>query len=385
MEGGVRKRGSSWYYYFEAGKVDGKRKKIERKGGSTKKEALESLRNALNEFNNTGSYLDESNISVSDYLDYWYKEYVMVNCKFNTQEYYKQCIKNHIKPCLGIYKLKQISTKSLQEFINYKFINGTAKHTLKNYLGILTKSFSMAVYPYKLLKIDPSAHVKMPKYDNIKREEFKILSIEDYNRIIERFPVGSSFYIPLQIAFHTGMRSAEVCGLTWDCIDLDNNKIEVEKILVYKGKGISDFGTPKTQSSYRTISIGDTLIDILKKHKEWQEKNIKDYGKYYNHSNFVCTKENGENITTNSIKYLSRVVNLELGIDFNFHALRHTHATMLLEAKANIKDIQRRLGHSRLSTTMDIYSHVTKQMKDDTVDIFEKIINIPSNEKDDAD
>lgn len=385
MEGGVRKRGNSWYYYFEAGKVDGKRKKIERKGGSTKKEALESLRNALNEFNNTGSYLDESNISVSDYLDYWYKEYVMVNCKFNTQEYYKQCIKNHIKPYFGVYKLKQITTKSLQEFINYKFINGAAKHTLKNYLGILTKSFSMAVYPYKLLKIDPSVHVKMPKYDNIKREEFKILSIEDYNRIIERFPVGSSFYIPLQIAFHTGMRSAEVCGLTWDCIDLDNKKIEVEKILVYKGKGISDLGTPKTPSSYRTISIGDTLIDILKKHKEWQEKNIKDYGKYYNHSNFVCTKENGENITTNSIKYLSRIVNLELGIDFNFHALRHTHATMLLEAKANIKDIQRRLGHSRLSTTMDIYSHVTKQMKDDTVDIFEKIINVPSNEKDDVD
>lgn len=385
MEGGVRKRGNSWYYYFEAGKVDGKRKKIERKGGGTKKEALEALRNALNEFNNTGSFLDESNISVSDYLDYWYKEYVMINCKFNTQEYYKQCIKNHIKPYFGIYKLKQITTKSLQEFINYKFINGAAKHTLKNYLGILTKSFSMAVYPYKLLKIDPSVHVKMPKYDNIKREEFKILSIEDYNRIIERFPVGSSFYIPLQIAFHTGMRSAEVCGLTWDCIDLDNKKIEVEKILVYKGKGISDLGTPKTPSSYRTISIGDTLIDILKKHKKWQEKNIKDYGEYYNHSNFVCTKENGENITTNSIKYLSRVVNLELGIDFNFHALRHTHATMLLEAKANIKDIQRRLGHSRLSTTMDIYSHVTNQMKDDTVDIFEHIINPPNVENDDID
>lgn len=375
MEGGVIKRGNSWYYYFEAGKVDGKRKKIERKGGDTKKEALEALRNALNEFNNTGSFLDESNISVSDYLDYWYKEYVMVNCKFNTQEYYKQCIKNHIKPYFGMYKLKQITVKSLQEFINYKFINGAAKHTLKNYLGILTKSFSMAVYPYKLLKIDPSAHVKMPKYDNIKREEFKILSIEDYNKIIERFPFGSSFYIPLQIAFHTGMRSAEVCGLTWDCVDLDNKKIEVEKILVYKGKGISDLGTPKTPSSYRTISIGNTLIDVLQKNKEWQEKNLKDYGEYYNHSNFVCTKENGENITTNSIKYLSRIVNLELGIDFNFHALRHTHATMLLEANANIKDIQRRLGHSRLSTTMDIYSHVTKQMRDDTVDIFENIIN----------
>lgn len=374
MEGGVRKRGNSWYYYFEAGKVEGKRKKIERKGGSTKKEALESLRNALNEFNNTGSFLDETTMSVSDYLDYWYKEYVMVNCKFNTQQYYKQCIDNHIKPHFGIYKLKQITTPALQEFINHKFINGAAKHTLKNYLGIITKSFKMAVYPYKLLKVDPSEHVKMPKYDNIKREDFKILSLDDYNRIIERFPIESSFYIPLQIAFHTGMRSAEVCGLTWDCIDLDNRKIQVEKILIYKGKGNFDLGTPKTPSSYREISIGETLINILEKHKKWQKKNMKNYGEYYKHSNFVCTKENGENITTNSIKYLSRVVNLELGIDFNFHALRHTHATMLLESGANIKDIQHRLGHSRLSTTMDIYSHVTKQMSDNTVDIFESIV-----------
>ncbi|WP_330619220.1 tyrosine-type recombinase/integrase [Vallitalea guaymasensis] len=70
-----------------------------------------------------------------------------------------------------------------------------------------------------------------------------------------------------------------------------------------------------------------------------------------------------ELITSDSIKYLSRVVNYEIGINFNFHSLRHTHATMLLEAGANIKDIQDRLGHAKLSTTMDTYSHVTKKMK----------------------
>lgn len=383
MEGGVRKRGSSWYYYFEAGKVDGKRKKIERKGGSTKKEAQAALRDALNEFNNTGSFLDETTMSVSDYLDYWYKEYVMVNCKFNTQDFYRQCIDKHIKPYFGMYKLKQVTTASIQEFINYKFRNGASKSTLKSYLGIISKSFRMSVYPYNLLKIDPSEHVKMPKYDNIKREDFKTLSIKDYNRIIERFPFGSSFYVPLQIAFNTGMRAAEVCGLTWDCIDLNNKTITVEKILVYKGKGFYDLGTPKTPSSYRTISIGDTLVDVLKKNKEWQGNNKSEYKEHYINSDFVCTKENGESITTNSLKYLSRVVNLELGIDFNFHALRHTHATMLLESNANIKDIQRRLGHSRLSTTMDTYSHVTKRMSDNTVDIFENILKGTNNKEDD--
>ncbi|WP_413927514.1 tyrosine-type recombinase/integrase [Clostridioides sp. ES-S-0108-01] len=82
----------------------------------------------------------------------------------------------------------------------------------------------------------------------------------------------------------------------------------------------------------------------------------------------------GEHVTTNSLKYLSRVVNYELGIDFNFHSLRHTHATMLLENGANIKDIQHRLGHAKISTTMDTYSHVTNNMRNQTVNIFESIV-----------
>lgn len=81
-------------------------------------------------------------------------------------------------------------------------------------------------------------------------------------------------------------------------------------------------------------------MNLLKKNKEWQMNNKKDYGQYYNSSNFVCTKENGQNITPTTIKYLSRIVNLELGIDFSFYYLRHTHATILLENGANIKDIQ---------------------------------------------
>lgn len=76
---------------------------------------------------------------------------------------------------------------------------------------------------------------------------------------------------------------------------------------------------------------------------------------------------------------LSRVVNYELGINFNFHSLRHTHATMLLESGANIKDIQKRLSHSKLSTTMDTYSHVTNKMNEDSVNRFEQILTSNNN------
>lgn len=379
MQGGVRKRGDSWYYYFEAGRVDGKRKKIERKGGNTKKEALSNLRKALDEFENGGSFVDQSEISVADYFDYWYENYVMINLKYNSQVAYKNIIDNHIKDKFGHYKLKAIQPDVLQNFLNKKLLAGFTKNTISGFYGVLSKGFKMAVHPYKYIKENPMQYVTLPKKPNNKNEivrksdDLKVISLKDFNKIIERFPATTTYYIPLQIGFHTGMRIAEVCGLTWDCVDLEKGEIHVEKILVLHGS-VPKFGTPKTKGSIRTIKIGKTLIDILTTHKEQQEKNKKKYREYYTQNDFVCTMENGTLVTQNTMKYLSRVVNYDIGIKFNFHSLRHTHATMLIESGANTKGVQVRLGHSRHSTTVDTYSHVTPKMADDTVDIFENKI-----------
>lgn len=376
MQGGVRKRGSSWYYYFDLGIVDGKRKKVERKGGRTKKEAEVALRAAIKEFESCGSIIDESNISTAEYFDYWYKEYVLINCKYNTQINYRRIIDNHIKPILGVYKLKSLTPAVLQEFLNKKYRNGFTKNTLSGFFGVLSGALKMAVYPYQLIKENPMKYVTMPKYNELKQDknDLKVITLDQFNLIIKRFPEGSSFYVPLQIAFSTGMRAAEVCGLTWDCVNLTEKTITIEKIIIKKEREWV-FGTPKTKSSNRTILIGNTLVNILKRHKKHQIENKLKYGKHYTDSSFVCTKENGQPIYTDSLKYLSRVVNYELKILFNFHSLRHTHATMLLESGANIKDIQQRLGHSKLATTMDTYSHVTNKLKQDSVDKFEALIS----------
>lgn len=380
MQGRVRKKGNRWYYSFELGNEDGKRKRIERAGGATKKEALESLRKALTEYENAGTLISESNISVNEYFDYWFKEYVLLNCKPNTQNGYKRIIKNHIKPEIGIYKLKSITPAKLQELINLKYRNGFSKNYLSNLYGVLSGAFKYAVYPYQLIKENPMTFVKMPKYNQKlinNPEDLKIITLEQYNTILKRFPYGSNMHVPLQIGFNTGMRVGEVMSLTWDCIDLEAKTIRIEKILYRNEFKQWVFGTPKTNSSYRTIKIGDTLCSLLKRFHTDQKANRLRYGEYYikHDYDFVCLKENGELLTVDSIKYLSRIVNYELNIPFKFHSLRHTHATMLLEAGANIKDIQERLGHSKSSITMDVYSHATKKMSNNTVNIFETIIN----------
>lgn len=377
MKGSVRKKGNKWYYNFDGPKINGKRKRYERAGGETKAEALNALRKALNEFENTGSVAIDSTISVQDYFDYWYEDYVMRNLKYNTQENYRHTIELHILPHIGKYKLAKIQPKTLQDLLNKEFEAGFSKSTVGIVKTVLNTAFKHAVYPYQLIKQSPTQYIKVPKYDvrtGKTREGLKIFSLESFKKLDSEVVPASDFYIPMHIAFHTGMRRGEVCGLTWDDVNFENKTITIDKIMIEKRGNQYSIDTPKTQSSYRTISIGDTLIKILKKHKMKQSENRLFYGKHYVETNFVCTRPNGKPTTPGVIKWHCESLRRKTDIDFTFHSFRHTHATMLIENGAKMKDVQDRLGHSRISTTMDIYAHVTQKTKKETVAIFENFI-----------
>lgn len=374
MHGGVRKRGKRWYYYFEDINDDGSRKKVEKVGGDTRPEAEAALRKVLSDIDETGQYFLGTDTRVKQYLDFWMEEYVKLNLKYNTYENYRFTIKNHINGYLGKKKLTDLSPALLQNFINTEFKKGYSKKTMTITHSVLKNALNMAVYPWGLIKQNPMLYVKIPKYEErpTTKKDLKIISLEDFDHMLEITPEGHPFYIPLNIGFYTGMRVGEVCGLTWDNVDFSNGTITVEKQMV-KNDGAWVYGTPKTSSSNRTIFIGQTLLAILKKHKKQQLENRMKYGKLYIDSNAVCTKEYGELVTPSVVKWNTRRISNALSLSFNFHSLRHTHATLLLENGAKMKEISERLGHSRISITMDTYSHVTDKMRNQTVDIMENL------------
>lgn len=407
MSGHVRKRGDKWYYSFEAAPVDGQRRRVERVGGKTKAEAQRALREAITEYENAGATFEPKSISVADYFDYWLEEYVKMNLKHNTIVNYTNYIENHIKPIIGHYYLKSLTPAIMQKFINEKTKEGYSKSHLSGLQGVLTSALNYAVHPCEFMRDNPMIYVTPPKVkekiqDN--QDKVKVLSNNDIKNILKRFPENNTHYLPIMIGFHTGLRIGEIAGLTWDSINMKKKEISVKQGMIYK---VSDWylSTPKTKSSVRTIKMNQSLFNIIKRYKIKQKENMLKYGKYYkeyhindkgmiyevdkrviksidenNKLKFVCTKENGEFYSPNTVKYLSRVINHQLGIDFNFHMLRHTHATNLLEAGVPIKYIQERLGHSRLATTMDTYSHVTESMEEKSMDIYEQSLsNLPTN------
>ena len=127
----VRKRGNVYQYQFDIAPVDGKRKRITKSGFKTKGEAETAGIIAYNEYTQTGHNFTPSTISYSDYLDYWLKEHCEINLRYHTIRAYSNIIKNHIKPNIGFYRLSQITTSTLQEFINKIYVE---KSFSKNFL-----------------------------------------------------------------------------------------------------------------------------------------------------------------------------------------------------------------------------------------------------------
>lgn len=406
MKGGTRKRGKTWSYYFDAAQIGGKRKKIEKGGFRTKKEAESALAKAITEYDTSGQVFTPSDISVSDYLDFWFEQYCKVNLTENTQQTYSTLIRKHLKSQFGTYHLKALQAASIQNYINVLKRKGYSKASIQSIFVILSTALNYAVEPMHYIKDNPCRFVKIGTVAKPVRERI-VLTDKEFQCIIERFPAGSRYYIPLMIGWNCGLRINECFGLTWDDVDFENRTISVERQIVRRdiggriGLSIKD---PK-QNSKRKIKFGESLYKILKAEKSRQLKNELKYGEFFtvyrlvdfldekgaarqrvvcvqkslfdgkNRINFICIDENGELTTKSSFVYCQKIIRQELGINFDYHSLRHTHATKLIEAGANVKAVQQRLGHKNIETTMNTYVHHTDAMAQETVDLFESVVN----------
>ena len=390
----ARKRGNSWEYRIEFAKIDGKRQQKSKGGFKTKAEALKEGTAVMNRYNNGGIAFEPSNISMSDYLDYYYKNYCVAQLKETTYTKYEKNIRVHLKPSLGQYRLASITTPVLQDFINLKYNKGYSRNTLCNLKALLTGSMEYAINsgflasnPAKRVKI-PSARVTSSN-ENTRKKERISLTHEQIVCIFNRFPEGHTSYIPLMIGYHCGLRIAETFALTWDDIDLKNKTLNVNKQIQWLHKKWV-FTNCKYESS-RIINLDSTIVKALKRYKVHQYENKIRYGEYYQdiyvneHNeldasegkkiNMLCRKEDGSYLQSRSQQHTNYIIHTKLGIEkYDYHTLRHTHATMLLESGAPIKGVQQRLGHKNIKETLDIYAHCTPVMNNDTINILEKIM-----------
>lgn len=406
MAEGVRKRGKSWSYYFDTAKINGERNKIEKGGFRTQKEAIAARTAAMAEYNNSGRIFSPSDMSVSDYLDYWLENAIKKNIdhgySYNTYTDYESKIRLHLKPALGIYKLSsfQYAPDKVQEWVDNMKLKGYSKSMIKNTLTCLQGAMNYAVLPLKYIQANPCIPVKvgkMPVDKQAKEYSEYVCPKEEFERILNRFPAGNSnFYLSLVTPYCIGTRISETFAIDlYEDVDFDKHTINIRNQLLKMNR--TWFFKPPKYDSYRVIKIGATLEKALryeiKRRKENQLKYGPDYMKTYltpdnsiiqlraeisfpyKEIHPLCVKENGELLTPDSFKYCARVIHHELGNQlFHSHCLRHTHGTILAENGVNPKTVMERLGHKDISTTLQIYTFNTSVMQQDAVTAFENTL-----------
>lgn len=406
MAEGVRKRGKTWSYYFDAAPIDGKRNKIEKSGFRTQKEALEARAKAISEYNNTGRTFSPKEISVADYLDYWLENAIKKNIdhgySYNTYRDYESKIRIHLKPSFGIYRLSsfQYSPDVIQKWVDDMKIKGFSKSMIKNTLTCLAGALNYAILPLNYIQSNPCNPVKvgkMPIDVDAKAHTEYVCPKEEFDRILERFPADNYFHLSLVVPYNIGTRIGETFAIDlMRDVDFEKHEIHITKQMTKIDK--TWFLKPPKYDSYRTVKMGDTIEQILRYVIRERKKNRMKYGSHYMKTYVLpdksitqvradvnvpyqeimplCVKDNGELVTPESFKYCARVIHYELGnVLFHSHCLRHTHGTILAENGVNPKTVMERLGHKNIETTLQTYTFNTEVMQQTAVDVFERAMN----------
>ncbi|OOM69510.1 tyrosine-type recombinase/integrase [Clostridium sp. BL-8] len=384
MRGSIRKRGSIWYYrYRENDKL------IEKRGGS-KEEAEKKLNEALYRINN--GYISDSDMLLKDYMIMWVDDYIKGEKSENTYNKYIQTITKYINPMIGFIKLSDIKVMHIEKFIRdlkkvkvntNKLISPTS---VQSYYGILRAALNKAV-KLQLINNNPCKFVDTPK-----RAKFKanVLTIDElkiiYGKVNSNTYEDYIFRLALDITSETGLRRGELCGLDIDKdIDISKKTLTVRQALIRVKNNYVLSEKLKTESSYRTLPISDSICNKIENHKKILKKNRIKYGEFYiknkfdnKYPNLLLVQENGKFIIPSSllqrIKRLMKYCNIEKNI--RWHDLRHTNATLLLEGGVSMKVLQERLGHSLMQTTSDIYAHVTENLNREATQTISNILDL---------
>ena len=380
----TRKRGKTWYYSFECGdNIAGQRKRVEKGGFETKKEAFEAGTKALAKYFSGDLSVASSKMTMDIFLKEWLR-IKSTSIRPKTFSIYNYVVKS-ISGILGDKSLKDIRPKHIEEMMVRLKNKGYSKGTLTRFLVVLKQIFDYAIYPAELRQDNPAKYIKLPKNAPENVIERRVISETELNQILKNIPFGHYCHVPIIIVYHTGLRAGEVLGLTWEDIDLTNKTISINKQLVFADKYI--LTPPKTSTSKRIIPIDDNLVKFLRKWREYQnnlrlsqskykenytdEENriwsiTKDAKTKFKFQNFVCTHSIGTVVKYSELQTIARKYG------FNFHSLRHTHATLCAENGAPIKGLAGRLGHSNITLTANLYTHETEKMQAETLDAFQK-------------
>lgn len=388
--------------------------------GKTRREVQDKLREAQNQ-KDRGLLAEPSKTTVQEWMRTWLNDYKKAEVKESTWVSYNSLTEDYINPGLGAIKLSKLRTNDIQRFYNNLLVEGRKRpketvqedgsknkdgslsnRTVKYIHTVLNGALKQAVKE-GLMPSNPAAATTQPRQVKHEITPLSTLQVKKFLKAIEH----DWLYPVYKTALGTGLRRGEVLGLKWDVVDLEAGTAHIKRELVQiKGKVKLEEYT-KTKGSTRTISLPASLITELKKLKKQQERltevattttgNVitivrpeggpkKQSGankaKHESEDGFVFCWPGGEYIRPDYVYHRLKKLLDDCGLpSIRFHDLRHTFATMLLEAGVHPKVVSEMLGHSSITITLDTYSHVLPEMQAKAAAKLNGILDSPKRAK----
>lgn len=348
-----------------------------KRGFKTRKEAELALARIKLEVAN-GTYKQERAETYQELYDFWvvqYEKTVEESTFVKTLGYFK----NHILPSMARYKIDKINIDICQKHFDEWATKLSKARTIKSYAALVLDFGIKRGY----IQTNPFTHVetriKTRKVDEVEEKAENFYTREqliEFLNCCEQSLHYKSFTL-LRLLAYTGMRKSEALALTWKDLNLKDNELIISKA-IGRGKSAKLYLKSTKTGTSRVIKIDDATIAILKLWKKVQKQDYLILGHNTIAANqLIFSNTNNDYIQPVQIQKWMYSVQKKYSLEkITPHGLRHTHCSLLFEAGASLKEVQDRLGHSDVKTTMDIYTHVTKKAKEGAIQKFATYLEI---------
>ena len=360
--GNLRVKRGIWQMIFEYQDSTGQRRQKSESTGlpekGNKRRAQQMLDKRLDELSQQyTAALENRNVLFLSFMRSWLDDVVSYKVRDTTQAQYNYIYDGYIakyKPFHGV-KLQELTPALLQSYYNERLKVGLSPNTVRKHHANIHKCLDYAVR-LGMIAVNPSTMTELPpkkKYQGATAYTPK--QLQSLLRLFQ----GDLLETPVQLTVTYGLRRSEVCGLRWDAVDFEVGSIHVcHTAVMAKGKVVYSDNT-KTATSNRVLPLTANIRTYLQEVKAKQEENRKLFGDAYTDSGYVCVQPDGTPIRPDYVTlYFQRKLK-EVGLPvIRFHDLRHSVVYTLRKGGCDAKDIQAWLGHSDITTTLNIYGHV---------------------------
>lgn len=322
--------------------------------------------------------IDADSITVRDWINRYLEIYAKTRVRENTLVSYKYVAENHIYDHIGSIKLGKLRSIQIQSMVNKILDEGNSARTAQYAFAVLRAAIRQAMKEEILFR-NPALAVSLPR---IRRKEIRPLTENEWKSIFATAKKYSMrVYREILVEWATGMRRSELLGLKWADLDEENSTITVQRAVMNAEDG-PKLDDTKTEASRRTLGLPEFVMAELRKHRALQAAaQLKSTD--WNDLNLIFSNNHGGLQVPNTLsKAFARIASEARLTGVTFHKLRHDHASRLVIEGIHLKKVQTQLGHSSITTTMDIYSHLAPGAQAEITDFLtasRPIGNAPDN------